>query len=75
MDDNEKKLVFNRPLNTKKVKINSIPDPGNLNGYIVEEGRSIKGGKLKKGARTSRSAIVYNWGGQELGTDDDYTNY
>jgi len=54
MDDNEKKRVFNRPLSTSKKKINSIIDPGNLNGYVVEEGRSIKGGKLRKGSSTSR---------------------
>lgn len=71
MDENEKKRVFNRPLSTPKKKLNTIIDPGNANGYIVEEGRSINGGKLKKGARTSRSAIVYNWGGTELGSEDE----
>ena len=54
MCDNEKKRVFNRPLKTNKVKINSVKDPGNLNGYVVEECRSIKGGKLRRGSSTSR---------------------
>lgn len=54
MDDNEKKRVFNRPRPTSKKKINSIVDSGNVNGYIVEEGRSIKGGRLKKGSSTSK---------------------
>ena len=54
MSDNEKKRVFNRPLKTNNVKINSVKDPGNLNGYVVEEGRSIKGGKLRRGSSTSR---------------------
>ena len=54
MSDSEKKRVFNRPLFTPKKKINSIIDPGNVNGYVVEEGRSIKGGKLRKGSSTSR---------------------
>jgi len=54
MSDSEKKRVFNRPLKTNRVKINSVKDPGNLNGYVVEEGRSIKGGKLRKGSSTSR---------------------
>ena len=53
MSDNEKKRVFNRPLSTPKKKINPI-DPSNVNGYVVEEGRSIKGGKLRKGSATSR---------------------
>ena len=70
MDENEKKRVFNRPLSIPKKKLNTIIDPGNANGYIVEEGRSINGGKLKKGARTSRSAIVYIWGDGELGSED-----
>lgn len=54
MSDSEKKRVFNRPLKTNRVKIKSVRDPGNLNGYVVEEGRSIKGGKLRRGSSTSR---------------------
>ena len=52
MDDSEKKRVFNRPLSASKVR--GRVDSGNLNGYFVEEGRSIKGGKLRKGSSTSR---------------------
>lgn len=54
MDDFEKKRVFNRPLKKGKLKKNKTIDPGNVNGYLVEEGQSIKGGKLKKGSSTSR---------------------
>lgn len=54
MSDNEKKRVFNRPLPSTKRKLNTNVDPGNVNGYVVEEGRSIHGGKLKKGSSTSR---------------------
>lgn len=74
MDVNEKKRVFNRPLKTNKVKIHSIKDPGNVNGYVVEEGLSINGGKLKKGARSSRNAIVSRGVGG-LGTEEGPYDY
>lgn len=53
MDDNEKKRVFNRPLPSKQ-KIKRNIDSSNVNGYFVEEGKSISGGKLKKGSSSSR---------------------
>lgn len=45
--------------NHKKRKFNV--DSSNVNGYIVEEGMSIKGSKLRKGADTSRHAQYRRW--------------
>lgn len=54
MSEIEKKIAFNRPLPSVKTKSKIKYDSSNANGYVVAEGSSIKGGKLKKGASTSR---------------------
>lgn len=66
-----RKIVFNRPLKQYGTPKKDIrPDPSNVNGYVVGEGVSINGGKkLKKGARTSRSALKYEWS-SSLGTEE-----
>lgn len=48
----QRKKLFNQPKTTKKR--NKTIDSSNVNGYQVEEGRSIHGGRLKKGSATSR---------------------
>lgn len=69
MDENEKKRVFNRSLSHPKKKLNTIPDPGNVNGHVVEEGSSFNNGKYGKGSSKSRDAInYYGFGG--LGTEE-----
>ena len=50
MRDNSSTILSkNRPARKTKTI-----DSSNVNGYQVEEGRSINGGKLKKGSHTSR---------------------
>ena len=50
-------INFKNDNNKKKVNA----DPSNVNGYIVGEGMSIKGNKLRKGADSSRHALHQRW--------------
>lgn len=50
----QRKIAFNRPPKNNIKHKKATIDSSNVNGYVVYEGQSIKGGKLKRGSSTSK---------------------